>query len=61
MLISRGDVLVFVKHPISAFFLFMCAVLILAQIYVRLKKPKIVAGLPDIDHVGDTKAAAPAE
>jgi len=54
-------VLVFVKHPISAFFLFMCAILIIGQIYVRLRKPKIVAGLPDIAHVGDTKAAAPAE
>jgi putative tricarboxylic transport membrane protein len=40
MLISRGDALVFVKHPISAFFLFLCVVLILAQIYVRLRKPK---------------------
>ena len=61
MLISRGDVLVFVKHPISAFFLFLCAVLIFGQIYVRLRKPKIAADLPDIEHVGDTKAAAPAE
>jgi TctA family transporter len=40
MLISRGDVLVFVERPISAFFLFLCAVLLLAQIYVRLRKPK---------------------
>ncbi|MBV9462387.1 MAG: tripartite tricarboxylate transporter permease, partial [Bradyrhizobium sp.] len=40
MLISRGDVLVFLERPISAFFLFLCAVLILAQIYVRLRKPK---------------------
>ena len=43
MLISRGDILVFVEHPISAFFLFLCVVLILAQIYVRLRKPKALA------------------
>lgn len=39
MLISRGDVLVFVEHPISAFFLFLCVMLIVVQIYVRLRKP----------------------
>jgi TctA family transporter len=48
MLISRGDILVFLERPISAFFLFLCAVLILAQIYVRLRKPKAIAALPDI-------------
>lgn len=42
MLLSGGDTMVFVKHPISAFFLFLCAVLIFAQIYVRLRKPKAV-------------------
>ena len=64
MLISRGDALVFVKHPISAFFLFMCAVLIFAQIYVRIKKPKIAAALPDVQDVESVhshKAPAPAE
>jgi TctA family transporter len=40
MLISRGDALVFIKHPISAVFIFLCVVLIAAQIYVRLRKPK---------------------
>jgi TctA family transporter len=43
LLISRGDILVFVRHPISAFFLLLCAILILAQIYVRLRKPKALA------------------
>jgi TctA family transporter len=43
MLISRGDASVFVTHPISAFFLSLCVLLIAAQIYVRLRKPK--AGL----------------
>src|ERR1700758_1640182 len=45
MLISRGDVLVFLERPISAFFLFLCALLLLAQIYVRLRKPKALAVL----------------
>jgi putative tricarboxylic transport membrane protein len=43
MLISRGDFLVFVERPISAFFLFLCLALIVAQIYVRLRKPKVLA------------------
>jgi hypothetical protein len=33
----------FIERPISAFFLFICIVLIVAQIYVWLRKPKIVA------------------
>src|SRR3974390_3452575 len=32
MLISRGDLLVFLERPISAFFVFLCVVLIIAQI-----------------------------
>ena len=44
MLISRGDALVFIKHPISAVFVGLCVLLIAMQIYVRLKKPK---GLSD--------------
>jgi TctA family transporter len=43
MLISRGDILVFVERPISAFFLLLCAVLLLAQIYVRLRKPRTLS------------------
>ncbi len=43
MLISRGDILVFVERPISAFFLFLCAVLLLAQIHVRLRKPRTLS------------------
>src|ERR1700754_2213598 len=49
MLISRGDIRVFLERPISAFFLFLCAVLILVQIYVRLRKPKALAALDVID------------
>ena len=46
MLISHGDVWVFLERPISALFLGICALLIGAQIYVRLKggKSKRVAG-----------------
>jgi putative tricarboxylic transport membrane protein len=43
MLISRGDFMVFIERPISAFFLFLCVVLILAQIYVRLRRPKAIS------------------
>src|ERR1700742_455242 len=60
MLISRGDVLVFLERPISAFFLFLCAVLILAQIYVRIRKPKALEALALAE--GETGVAkAPAE
>ena len=40
MLISRGDALVFLKHPISAVFVFLCVLLIVMQIYVRLRPSK---------------------
>ena len=42
-MISRGDLTTFVERPISAFFLLICVVLIAAQIYVWLRKPKIIA------------------
>jgi TctA family transporter len=38
MLISRGDILVFVERPISAVFVALCAILILGQLYFRLFK-----------------------
>jgi len=40
MLISRGDLLTFVERPISAFFVFMCVLLIGLQLYFRLKGGK---------------------
>ncbi len=46
MLISRGDIGVFVERPISAFFLAVCVLLIGTQIYVRMrgrKKPPAAA------------------
>jgi TctA family transporter len=41
LLISRGDLMTFIDRPISAFFLFICVVLLTAQIYVWLR-PKAV-------------------
>ena len=38
MLISRGDIMVFVERPISAVFIALCAILILGQLYFRLFK-----------------------
>src|ERR1700742_3205906 len=58
MLISRGDILVFLERPISAFFLFLCAMLILVQIYVRLKKPKLIEGIPIPDAQPGSRAVA---
>jgi TctA family transporter len=40
MLISRGDLLTFVERPISAVFVSLCVILIVAQLYVRLKGGK---------------------
>ena len=40
MLISRGDILVFVERPISAVFVALCAILIGSQIYFRLRGSK---------------------
>jgi putative tricarboxylic transport membrane protein len=42
LLISRGDLTTFIERPISAFFLLICVVLIVAQVYVWLRKPKII-------------------
>jgi putative tricarboxylic transport membrane protein len=44
MLISRGDIFVFVERPISAVFISLVAILIIGQIYVRLKGPKKPTG-----------------
>jgi TctA family transporter len=45
MLISRGDIGVFVERPISAVFIGLCVLLIGLQVYVRLrpKKPGDIA------------------
>lgn len=49
LLISRGDLMTFIDRPISAFFLLICVVLILAQIYVWLRKPKMPTEKKDIE------------
>jgi TctA family transporter len=40
LLLSRGDMLTFVERPISAFFIAMCVLLILGQLYLRTKEKK---------------------
>jgi putative tricarboxylic transport membrane protein len=40
LLISRGDLLVFLERPISAVFVALCVLLIVGQIYVRMRTPK---------------------
>jgi putative tricarboxylic transport membrane protein len=42
LLISRGDLMTFIERPISAFFLLICVVLLVAQVVVWLRKPKVV-------------------
>jgi len=49
MLISRGDLKVFIERPISAAFLTLCVLLIAGQIYVWLRRPKSVAGAGEIE------------
>ena len=51
LLISRGDLGVFVERPISAVFVAMCVILIGSQIYFRLKgsKPPIEPSLQPHD------------
>jgi putative tricarboxylic transport membrane protein len=46
MLISRGDLLTFVERPISAVFVGLCVLLIVVQLYVRLKGGKADVYLP---------------
>jgi putative tricarboxylic transport membrane protein len=62
MLISRGDSLVFIdikNHPISAFFVFLAVLLIVVQIYVRLRKPKAL--VDELKMNAETNAIAQAE
>ncbi len=49
MLISRGDILVFIERPISAVFVGLSTILILAQVYFWLRRKKLKpAGIPEI-------------
>jgi TctA family transporter len=58
MLISRGDILVFLKHPISLAFISLCVLLIVMQVYLRLRQPKILAEEKALDHEIDKVAPA---
>jgi TctA family transporter len=49
MLISRGDILVFLERPISAVFISMCVILIGGQIYFRLRPGKKAAPGSDVE------------
>jgi putative tricarboxylic transport membrane protein len=40
MLISRGDIMVFIERPISAVFIALCVLLLGLQVYVRLRPKK---------------------
>jgi TctA family transporter len=50
LIISRGDLMTFVERPISGVFLGFCALLIGAQIYVRIRKTKIIDKLVIAGH-----------
>jgi TctA family transporter len=41
MLLSRGDLMVFVQRPISAWFIGACTLLLLAQVVAHLRKARI--------------------
>jgi putative tricarboxylic transport membrane protein len=41
LLISRGDLTVFIQHPISAWFIGASALLILAQLIAYARRPKL--------------------
>ena len=53
LIISRGDLLTFVERPISAVFLGFCLVLVLGQIYVRMRKPKVGTKQVAVAHAGE--------
>jgi len=53
MLLSRGSFAVFFEHPVSAFFIGLCCLLIVAQLYFR-RRPALVA----IGDGGDALAAS---
>ncbi len=48
MLLSRGDITVFLRRPIAAWFIGACCVLILAQVWAYARRPK-KAATPAVD------------
>lgn len=61
LLVSRGDAMIFVERPISAFFLFLCVTLLAAQVYVRLRKPKALAALDNAEGTPSRPPGLPSE
>jgi len=49
MLISRGDIMVFLERPISAVFISLCVILIGGQIYFRLRPGKKAVPGSDVE------------
>ena len=61
LIISRGDMNTFIDRPISAVFLGLCALLVTAQIYVRLrpkKKASLIADVAEASHAADASGVA---
>jgi TctA family transporter len=48
LVISHGDLGTFVERPISAFFLTLCLLLIVSQIWVRMRRRKPIAPAPSV-------------
>jgi putative tricarboxylic transport membrane protein len=48
LLISHGDAMVFLERPISAFFLLLCAALILAQVFFRIARPNVTSAVEEV-------------
>jgi putative tricarboxylic transport membrane protein len=59
MLISRGDIGVFIERPISAVFVALCVILIGSQIYIRMRGAK--ADLEPASETAGTSADVPTE
>jgi TctA family transporter len=47
MLLSRGDLMVFLNRPISAWFIGACCLLILAQLIAYARKVRLTPKLPE--------------
>jgi hypothetical protein len=49
----------FIERPISAVFIALCVLLIVAQIYFRFRQPKVVAELPELPALQRRETASP--
>jgi TctA family transporter len=50
MLIAHGDFGWFMTRPISAFFLTLCAAVVLGQLYVRLRRQRRTRSTTELHH-----------